>query len=47
MVDYSLGYGFQWSGLPRVLDASEGSPPELVMITGMDLPQTAAVCRSG
>jgi hypothetical protein len=47
MVDYGLGYGFQWSGLLRVLAAREGSPPKLVMITGMDLPQTAAACRSG
>jgi hypothetical protein len=47
MVDYGLGYGFQWSGLLRVLAKREGSPPELVMITGMDLLQTAAACRSG
>jgi hypothetical protein len=46
IVDYGLGYGIQWSGLLRVLAAREGSPPELVMITGMDLPQTAAACRS-
>ena len=42
MVDYGLSYGFQWSGLLRVLAAREGCPPELVMITDMDLPQTAA-----
>lgn len=39
IVDYGLGYGFQWPGLLRGLAAREGGPPELVRITGIDLPQ--------
>jgi hypothetical protein len=30
IVDYGLGYGFQWPGLLRGLAAMEGGPPELV-----------------
>ncbi|CAD6252643.1 unnamed protein product [Miscanthus lutarioriparius] len=39
IVDYGLGYGFQWPGLLRGLAARDGGPPELVRITGIDLPQ--------
>ncbi|OQU84113.1 scarecrow-like protein 9 [Sorghum bicolor] len=39
IVDYGLGYGFQWPGLLRSLAVMEGGPPELVRITGIDLPQ--------
>ncbi|OEL17522.1 hypothetical protein BAE44_0021459 [Dichanthelium oligosanthes] len=38
IVDYGLGYGFQWLGLLRGLAARQGGPPE-VKITGIDLPQ--------
>ncbi|KAL6653853.1 hypothetical protein ACP70R_008777 [Stipagrostis hirtigluma subsp. patula] len=38
IVDYGLGYGFQWPGLLRGLAARDGGPPE-VRITGIDLPQ--------
>ncbi|KAJ1277367.1 hypothetical protein BS78_05G289500 [Paspalum vaginatum] len=38
IVDYGLGYGFQWPGLLRGLAAREGGPPE-VRVTGIDLPQ--------
>ncbi|CAD6252575.1 unnamed protein product [Miscanthus lutarioriparius] len=39
IIDYGLGYGFQWPGLLRGLAAMEGRPPELVRITGINLPQ--------
>ncbi|CAO2150328.1 unnamed protein product [Urochloa humidicola] len=38
IVDYGIGYGFQWPGLLRGLAARHGGPPE-VRITGIDLPQ--------
>nr|CAB3492309.1 unnamed protein product [Digitaria exilis]CAB3492336.1 unnamed protein product [Digitaria exilis] len=38
IVDYGLGYGFQWPGLLRGLAARDGGPPA-VRITGIDLPQ--------
>ncbi|WVZ48763.1 hypothetical protein U9M48_000177 [Paspalum notatum var. saurae] len=38
IVDYGLGYGFQWPGLLRGLAARDGGPPD-VRITGIDLPQ--------
>ena len=41
IVDYGLGYGFQWPGLLRVLAAREGSPPELRHGPAADY------CRSG
>ncbi|CAN6382180.1 unnamed protein product [Urochloa humidicola] len=38
IVDYGIGYGFQWPGLLRGLAGRPGGPPE-VRITGIDLPQ--------
>jgi hypothetical protein len=38
IVDYGIGYGFQWPGLLRGLAARHGGAPE-VRITGIDLPQ--------
>uniref|UniRef100_A0A0E0MIE4 GRAS family transcription factor n=1 Tax=Oryza punctata TaxID=4537 RepID=A0A0E0MIE4_ORYPU len=38
IVDYGLGYGFQWPALFLLLGAREGGPPE-VRMTGIDVPQ--------
>jgi hypothetical protein len=34
IVDYDLGYRFQWPDLLRVLAIREGNPPELLRIPG-------------